>query len=81
MTTENYSQPHAQLGEQPVGVPETVSRAYQITIQQLDHGFLVNVGCKAFAIEDKDRLLARLNEYLSDVSGVTEAYFNKKFTI
>jgi hypothetical protein len=35
-----------------------------IVIKQLDYGYTVIVGCQTFAIEDKDKLLRNLTEYL-----------------
>lgn len=40
--------------------------AKHITINPLNHGFLVNVGCQTFAVENVDALLHRLNVYLKD---------------
>ena len=48
----------------------------EITITELDSGFNVKVGCKTFAVETQVKLIAKLNEYLTDPIK-TEEKFNK----
>jgi len=35
-----------------------------INIRQLDHGFVVEIGCQTFAIESASTLIAKLSEYI-----------------
>lgn len=82
MTTQNYPQETAVRNEPiPEDAPQMPDKAYQINIEQLDHGYIVRVGCKSFAIETKEKLIIRLAAYLSDVPGVTKDFFDKKFEI
>ena len=48
-----------------------------ILITPLDHGFTVNVGCQAFAIEDPDKLTKVLNAYLKNPREVEVAWTSK----
>jgi hypothetical protein len=61
--------------------PPQQDRAYSITINQLDHGYTVNVGCKCFAIESRDKLIALLGNYLADPSGTHKAFFEKTLSL
>ena len=36
-----------------------------IVIKQLSYGYMVNVGCKSFAIEQADKLIEYLTEYIN----------------
>lgn len=54
-----------------MGVPTPVNqedggkgKIYQIIIEQLDLGYLVNVGCKRFAIQTAEDLLEKLKTYI-----------------
>jgi hypothetical protein len=47
------------------------------TVQPLDHGYIVQVGCTSFAIESKERLIEKLAAYITDPAG-TEAKWNNK---
>jgi len=42
------------------------SENYGIQIETLEFGYVLSVGCKRFAFETKERLLANLTEYLAD---------------
>ena len=48
----------------------------RVEINQLDHGYEVRVGCKVFAIEGMDRLLALLRHYMMYPHIVTKRYKN-----
>jgi len=47
-------------------LPPRRQKARLIQIQQLDHGFHVEVGCQNFAVESVDALIHRLNVYLKN---------------
>lgn len=61
---------HANLAQQVVDQPDAQAPLpplkRPINIQPLNHGFLVNVGCQAFAVETVDALLHRLGVYLKN---------------
>ena len=42
-------------------------REYEIKIQFLNRGCIVNVGCKAIAFEDISKAMAEINEYVNNV--------------
>ncbi len=39
-------------------------RIFNIIIRELDHGYIIEVGCKTFAIESAERLMTLLNMYI-----------------
>lgn len=41
-------------------------RMRSIQIDALDHGYVVQVGCQRFAIEDKSTLIGKLSEYINN---------------
>lgn len=46
--------------------PRAPNLARPIQIEQLNHGYIVTVGCQKFAIENREALLHRLASYLSN---------------
>jgi hypothetical protein len=56
----------AGIREYPVAPEEAYRPRYIIRIEQLDFGYALNIGCKGFAFETKERMLANLDAYLSD---------------
>lgn len=48
--------------------------AYQITIQQQAYGYIVNVGCKVFAIETSEKLIELLSRYLQNPKEVQKQF-------
>jgi hypothetical protein len=62
----------------PVNVADRALSANKIKdmrIEELSRGFVVRVGCQAFAFSTKDELLDRLFEYIRDPDK-TEAKWN-----
>ena len=49
--------------EQPVRTPSP-ERAREINIRPLDHGYVINIGCQTFAIEQISDLIPYLEGYL-----------------
>ena len=47
---------------------------YNVQISQLDYGYVVNVGCKSFAVETPEKLLKYITEYINN-PGETEKKF------
>jgi len=60
--------------------PETVvnerPKIRRIEINELDHGYTVQVGCQHFAIENGNRLLALLSEYIGNPKNTEKLYFD-----
>lgn len=52
--------------ELPNGRPQEDNRIRKITIEELNRGFIVNVGCSTFAFSTKDELITILTEYINE---------------
>jgi len=52
------------------------NKAKRITIEPLDRGFVVQVGCQTFAFIDLAELMKNLHKYLEDPNKVERAWFN-----
>lgn len=67
----------AKCGQEPTRqvleevVPDTLR---QIRISELNNGFVVEVGCKSFAIETKARLITLLASYIQEPRATEEKY-------
>lgn len=81
--TTHERMPHTNYADAPVGVtgngttaptPPNTIRDMQIT--QLDHGYVVAVGCQRFAIESATQLIVKLQEYIFNPA-VTEQKWNE----
>jgi hypothetical protein len=63
---------------QPMGPgpmqPKEKETIYNIAIRQIDHGYLVEVGCKTFAIETSTRLITLLSTYLLQPAATQKQY-------
>lgn len=74
-TATDYRQP------QPVperGEPVYQGENYGIQIETLEFGYVLSVGCKRFAFETKERLLANLTEYLADPAKAQQKWWETK---
>lgn len=49
-----------------------------INIKELDHGYIVHVGCQTFAFENTKKLISALNSYLKEPAKVEENWLNNK---
>ena len=58
-----------------VSVPGTIR---EISITQLDRGYVVRVGCKTFAIENATDLLCYLTAYIHNPAAAEAEYNNGK---
>lgn len=47
---------------------------YELSIQELDVGYIVRVGCKSFAFSDKETMLLKVNEYLQNPSEIQKRF-------
>jgi len=61
MAMEN---PYSLDAQQPL--PPKRNKPRPISIQPLDHGFNVQVGCQVFAVESVDALIHRLTVYMKN---------------
>lgn len=52
------------------------SKVRPISIEQLDYGYIVRVGCQNFAFETKHKLIDKLTEYLEDPKLVEKQWFS-----
>lgn len=46
----------------------------QVNIQQLDHGYMVTVGCQQFAIETPEKILSNLKTYFKEPAKTEKAW-------
>lgn len=56
-----------------------VSKIEDISIQQLDRGFIVRVGCQTMAISNVHELVNKLTAYLMQPDRIREQYFLGNF--
>ena len=49
-----------------------------ISIKQLNYGYIVEVGCHSFAIETHHKVMIHLGKYLADPKKTEEEWFEKK---
>lgn len=45
---------------------QVLNEKYTITIEPLDYGYKVRVGCQTFAIESTETLVSKLNKYFEN---------------
>jgi hypothetical protein len=65
----DYVTPPPTFREQQLGnpvAPRNPNQIKLITIQQLSYGYVVNVGCQSFAIQNATDLISKLAEYISN---------------
>lgn len=56
----------------------SVSKIYKITIDALDFGYNVKVGCKTFAVEEIPKLIKNLETYLNNPKGTEGKWMKDK---
>ena len=54
---------------------------YEFTISTLDHGYMIRVGCKSFAIESKETLLNMVTKYFNNPGELQKQFRNKTLII
>lgn len=54
-------------------------RIKEVNIKQLDHGYLLNVGCKTIALSSAEELLFGLKKYLKDPYKTQELFEKGEF--
>lgn len=50
-------------------------KIYGINIRAVDRGYIVEVGCKTFAMSDTDELIRYLSDYLLDPVTIHKQFF------
>jgi hypothetical protein len=55
------------------------NKARNITIEELDYGYLVKIGCQSIAIDSHKKLVQKLSEYLKDPNEVENKWFAGNF--
>jgi len=63
-TTEGLSEVTGRI-PQP-DYPKPLNTIRPITIEQLNHGYVVKVGCQTFAIESATHLISKLEAYITN---------------
>ena len=52
----------------------------QISVEPMDLGYIVRVGCQTFAVETKESLIEKFTKYINDPIGVEKEWMkNRKF--
>lgn len=51
-------------------------RIRTVTLRQMDYGYVVEIGCKAFAIENTENLITNLARYINSPDTTEEEYYN-----
>ncbi len=72
------TQSNAYLREREIPVPApNENQIRQINIEQLNHGYLVRVGCQTVAIENSGKLIQMLSAYISNPAETEKKYYEK----
>ena len=64
-------------GDAPTGIAPSGEKR-EITIREVNNGFIVRVGCQTFVFETREKMLGELERYLKDREGVEKEYLSKK---
>lgn len=65
-------------GQGEVAIPKLTNAIRDISISQLDRGYIVRVGCQSFAIETTAVLIAKLSEYISNPDSTEQKWLETK---
>lgn len=65
-------------GRTPMEQPRSQNKIRTVTIRQLDHGYLVDVGCQCFAIQDWSILIGKLALYLQNPDEIEKKHLDGK---
>lgn len=66
------------FNETDAGPCPNPANIYNINIKQLNYGYVVNIGCQSFAIENSETLIKGLSNYLKSPSECENIWMNKK---
>lgn len=68
MNTEPCTPAYPTYGQATAAIdpytPDKLPRMREVEIVEIDHGYIVSVGCQKFAIGTKSELIAKLTEYI-----------------
>ena len=60
----------------PMGAePKSSNKIRTINIEQLDYGYVVQVGCQRFAVETHKKVINALNEYMANPDETQRKWF------
>lgn len=62
--------------EMPMETTQMRYDKYALQINSLDHGVMIQVGCKSFAFEDVERAITYINEYLRNPQETIKKFYN-----
>lgn len=67
----------------PMNIMEenTQQRINEISISEVDRGYIVRVGCKTFAISSKTELMDLLIEYINNPKETEKKYYEGKLFV
>lgn len=77
MADQNYGAPvptNYATGNHIEQDPIRENIAREIIIRQLNHGYMVQVGCQSMAIESSTKLLSLFAEYISNPNATEQKY-------
>jgi hypothetical protein len=61
--------------------PDFLIEKYDVSIETLDYGYKVRVGCKSFAITSTEILVNMLTKYLNNPGEVQQQFYQGKLEI
>ena len=59
----------------------SINPFYDVRIETLDEGYVIRVGCKAFAIQNKEVLISMLTKYFNNPEELQKQFINKTLII
>lgn len=82
MRNGNYeTEPTAAYCGQVESVQKSADKIREISISELNYGYLVRVGCHSFAVESSETLLDALKEYILNPSLTEEKWYKNEFIL
>jgi len=57
---------------------DRLNKLRPINIEELNHGYVVRVGCHTFAIENKSQLIVQLSAYIQEPALTEKKWFDGK---
>jgi len=66
------------IAQNQTEVGNTPQRINELSISEVDRGYIVRAGCKTFAISSKEELLEKLIEYINNPKETEKKYYEGK---
>lgn len=66
---------------QELAIQKKNNHIRNISIEQLDHGYIVRVGCQSFAIENLRTVIKNIEQYMINPDDVEDKYLKGEFKI